>query len=376
MSGGAMLIYVKKTQATRDQLLALSDELYSGSHIDKGITDFHYGFGEREDIFEVNFEIPGTEKQIAFIKLIEQSFEIVKIEPARDGKEYEEEAIQWWRNTLQSSTSQEAATKPNSFDIRIQSWDTEILSVDKRFGRLVAFGALVILAGMFIFLVGSYNEGATAEVIAVVSIIAAAVLLLQTNKSHKKAIKRLTGEIQQACEDEGFDKREVVKTLYRHQNRKVPDAARIEILRTVDRDIFLGLLRQAPVEYFESPPPKGDGRCSDKECPCPETPIPRGQGFLYIPPQVVEMRRDARTMKALRAKLERTKQHDEIMSQFRHAIVVPRQGLYHPILMCRQGAERRGIDLEVAAKDAAFWWQTGRVPLRPTPRTSARKPKP
>lgn len=123
--------------------------------------------------------------------------------------------------------------------------------------------------------------------------------------------------------------------------------------------------------YFESLPPEGDGLCSDNECPCPSpgTPIMRGQGFLYIPPEAVEMRRDARTLDALEAKRARAAGRDPITGAFRFATVM--QGLYHPILMCRQGAERRGIDLEMAAKDAAFWWKTGLVPLRPTPKAAA-----
>ena len=42
-------------------------------------------------------------------------------------------------------------------------------------------------------------------------------------------------------------------------------------------------------------------------------------------------------------------------------------GSAYPILMCEQGAKARGLNLEVAAADAARWWETGRVPLRPTP---------
>ena len=38
-----------------------------------------------------------------------------------------------------------------------------------------------------------------------------------------------------------------------------------------------------------------------------------------------------------------------------------------PILVCEEGAKLRGIDMEVAAADAKRWWETGKVPLRPTP---------
>jgi hypothetical protein len=42
-------------------------------------------------------------------------------------------------------------------------------------------------------------------------------------------------------------------------------------------------------------------------------------------------------------------------------------GVFMPILMCELGAKKRGINLEVAAADAKYWWETGLAPLRPTP---------
>ncbi len=38
-----------------------------------------------------------------------------------------------------------------------------------------------------------------------------------------------------------------------------------------------------------------------------------------------------------------------------------------PILICKQASELRRIDQDIAAADAKQWWETGRVPLRPTP---------
>lgn len=42
--------------------------------------------------------------------------------------------------------------------------------------------------------------------------------------------------------------------------------------------------------------PEGDGVCSYPACPCPETSIPRGSGYIYISPKAVNFRRDARTV--------------------------------------------------------------------------------
>lgn len=46
-----------------------------------------------------------------------------------------------------------------------------------------------------------------------------------------------------------------------------------------------------------------------------------------------------------------------------------------PTLCCKQAARRRNLDLATAAADAEYWWETGFVPLRPTPLRAA-KPSP
>ncbi len=106
-----MHIFVEKTEDTRHQLLSLSSRLYGGMYADEGITGFHFAFTEGEDTYDINFEVLDSKGQIAFLELVVQSFEIIKIEPAKDGEEHEEEAIQWWRGKEQStapSTAQES----------------------------------------------------------------------------------------------------------------------------------------------------------------------------------------------------------------------------------------------------------------------------
>jgi hypothetical protein len=99
-----MHIYVKKIEDTRHQLLSLSSKLYGGMYANEGIKDFHFAFTEGEDTYDINFEVLDSKGQIAFLELLGQSFEIIKIEPAKDGEEHEEEAIQWWRGKQQSTT--------------------------------------------------------------------------------------------------------------------------------------------------------------------------------------------------------------------------------------------------------------------------------
>lgn len=110
-----MHIFIKKTEDTRHQLLSLSSKLYGGMYADEGIKDFYFAFTEGEDTYDVNFEVPDSKAQVAFIDLIGQSFEITRIEPAKDGEEYEKEAIQWWREKQPSdapSTREQVDASP------------------------------------------------------------------------------------------------------------------------------------------------------------------------------------------------------------------------------------------------------------------------
>lgn len=105
------------------------------------------------------------------------------------------------------------------------------------------------------------------------------------------------------------------------------------------------------VEYYQynmASIPKTEGRCSDRQCPCPETRIPRGSGYLYISPEAVGFMKGKMAGAGAGAG---------------GLVVIGSM----PILTCEQGARLRGIDMEVAAEDARRWWETGRVPLRPTP---------
>jgi hypothetical protein len=117
------------------------------------------------------------------------------------------------------------------------------------------------------------------------------------------------------------------------------------------------------MEYFECEIPSGVGYCSDDSCPCgyPGAVIPPGGGYIYISQQLIDFRKDARSLQEARRKIERMKQ------QTGSNLLLIGPGVAAPILMCEQGARRRGLDLEVAAVDAKHWWKTGRVPLRPTP---------
>jgi len=112
---------------------------------------------------------------------------------------------------------------------------------------------------------------------------------------------------------------------------------------------------------------KSDRRCSDNECPCgsPGVTIPHGAGYMYIAEDVVEWRRDARSTQESERKAQRLQKKAGMP-------VVFEQNTIAPTLMCEQGARRRGLDLEIAAADARYWWATGRAPLRVTPLARSR----
>lgn len=107
--------------------------------------------------------------------------------------------------------------------------------------------------------------------------------------------------------------------------------------------------------------------CSDDTCPCgyPGATIPRGQGYIYISQEVADFRQDCLTEAEAKLKIDR-------LSSRMGATIFAGSGVFAPILMCEQGARQRGLDLEIAAADARAWWQTGKVPLRPTPLAGAR----
>lgn len=102
--------------------------------------------------------------------------------------------------------------------------------------------------------------------------------------------------------------------------------------------------------------------CSDDSCPCSDTSILRGHGYIYISKDAAEFRRDARSISAIQKKL------NAIESQMGSSVVF----MWHPetynaVICCEQAANLRGLDKDVAAADARLAWNEGRVPCRATP---------
>ena len=125
------------------------------------------------------------------------------------------------------------------------------------------------------------------------------------------------------------------------------------------------------LDYFEMPRPDGDGVCNDEECGCKGGVISRGGGYLYVSQEVVDFRRDARSVEAAQAKENRVRMQSQDMDET--AAVM--HGMTTAVLLCEQAARRRGLDLEVAAADAQHWWETSGAPLRATPVVEASEAK-
>lgn len=101
--------------------------------------------------------------------------------------------------------------------------------------------------------------------------------------------------------------------------------------------------------------------CSDNECPCTdETALTLGRtAYLYISDEVVDFRRDCRTL------LERD--NLLLVANNGRGNLVLAGGLVNPFYLCEIGARHRGLDLAVALRDAETVASTGFAPLRPTP---------
>lgn len=117
--------------------------------------------------------------------------------------------------------------------------------------------------------------------------------------------------------------------------------------------------------YFEQRVPDIMTLCSWDDCPCSPMGdvIPRGEGYVYITPRVVEFRKDCLSWVEFEAKLA-------IMSdQWKKLYGVDNINfsIYVPTLVCEKGIDLLDIDKAAAREDAIRWWQTGRLPLRPSP---------
>ena len=108
----------------------------------------------------------------------------------------------------------------------------------------------------------------------------------------------------------------------------------------------------------------GTAVCSDDMCPCSNTAISRGEGFMYISEEVVKNRIKAPSHEKaieLMGKWDREKAWR--LGSKGYSPTSGYKDIIYPILACEIGAKRRNINLDIAAADAKHWWETGLLPL-------------
>jgi uncharacterized protein (TIGR02145 family) len=114
-------------------------------------------------------------------------------------------------------------------------------------------------------------------------------------------------------------------------------------------------------DYFNIDPADGSERCSDNSCPCDETRLKKDNIYLYISPDLIKFRKDCKSISEASQKLNRM-QASGIMVD---------GSLFIPVVCCETAIAKRGLDKKTAHKDAVFWYDTGKVPLRATPKADA-----
>jgi hypothetical protein len=115
------------------------------------------------------------------------------------------------------------------------------------------------------------------------------------------------------------------------------------------------------MKYFEVEVPKGDSVCANSSCPCGGGRIAHGSGYLYISDKAVQFRGRCVTLEDFNAEIQMLIEDSGAL-----VTILPMHEV-NAVLLCRQSARILGIDLIVAAADAKYWWESGKVPLRATP---------
>ncbi len=110
---------------------------------------------------------------------------------------------------------------------------------------------------------------------------------------------------------------------------------------------------------FQVPVRNEAGFCAQPGCSCGKSVIPKGTGYLHISEKVVDFRKDCPSPKDLLYKLNKM-----LADLGCFGTVELDHGVLYPQLLCKEAAIGRQLSLEVAAKDAENWWNTGEVPLR------------
>jgi len=135
-----------------------------------------------------------------------------------------------------------------------------------------------------------------------------------------------------------------------------------ELLLTSNNELKKDLGPKNKLKYFEQDRPLGDAMCSWDPCPCGGfgSSIPKGKGYLFIPVSAVEFRKDCLSNNKFQSKLQ------DLVNKLPYGGKLIFSDV--PVLVCDQGIKELDIDPNIAQEDAKYWWETGLIPLRPSPK--------
>ena len=94
-----MKIYIEGGSENVPGLKQLSNELYGKAYASRGLRNFYYGFtpytsGYEEHFCQITFEVKGTGAQLAFLRIVDGRFKVIRVDAEDAGKEGE--AIRKW----------------------------------------------------------------------------------------------------------------------------------------------------------------------------------------------------------------------------------------------------------------------------------------
>lgn len=120
------------------------------------------------------------------------------------------------------------------------------------------------------------------------------------------------------------------------------------------------------MKYFEIDPARPGARCQRDGCECGEAAVAVAESHLFISNDCVQFRLDCPTLKQAQSKVRRLVNEAKLKAAGKYVVIFD-DSMPAPLLYCRLAAESHGINLKIAAADAAHWRATGQAPYRPTP---------
>lgn len=120
------------------------------------------------------------------------------------------------------------------------------------------------------------------------------------------------------------------------------------------------------MKYFEVEPARPGARCQREGCECGAAVVDVAESYLFVSHDCVQFRLDCPTLKQAQSKVRRMVNEAKLNAAGKYLVIFD-DSIPAPLLYCGLAAESHGINLKIAAADAAHWRATGQAPYRPTP---------